>query len=488
MDFFNGWSGSAGLISKLKNKLKNLTLIQRFMLAGLLTLFIGGLGIGFWVENQIITGVIHRTGATTALYVESFVAPNLQELGSSEEILPEHALALRNLLQDTPLGQQIVAFKVWNTRGKLLYSNDANVIGKTYPMNEGLLRARLGEVVSEISELDEEENQSLKDQYGQLLETYSPVWLSGTNQVIAVAEFYQLTDELDREIDVLKRRSWLVVGFIIFIMYLLLSGFVRNASNTISGQQADLNRKVKQLTELLEENQKLNDRVRKASASVSLLNESYLKRIGTELHDGPAQDLGLSILKLDSTIGKIEKNISKPDDQKIVSELTEIEKSMQIALKEMRGIATGLVLPQLAEMDLFDTVSHVVHKHEQQTNTSVKLEIEGELNGTALPIRITLYRLIQEALHNAYYHANGAGQSVCIKNNNDHILLEITDTGPGFDVPLILENTDRLGVSGMRERVESIGGNFEIESKMGVGTTIRARLPKKINGDGKNGR
>ena len=476
------------MISRLKYKLKNLNLIQRFMLAGLLTLFIGGLGIGFWVENQIITGVIHRTGATTALYVESFVAPNLQELGSSEEILPEHALALRNLLQDTPLGQQIVAFKVWNTRGKLLYSNDANVIGKTYPMNEGLLRARLGEVVSEISELDEEENQSMKEQYGQLLETYSPVWLSGTNQVIAVAEFYQLTDELDREIDVLKRRSWLVVGFIIFMMYLLLSGFIRNASNTISGQQADLNRKVKQLTGLLEENQKLNDRVRKASASVSLLNEGYLKRIGSELHDGPAQDLGLSILKLDSTIGKIEKNISKTDDLKTISELTEIEKSMQIALKEMRGIATGLVLPQLAEKDLFDTVSHVVHKHEQQTNTSVKLEIEGELNGTTLPIRITVYRLIQEALHNAYYHAKGAGQSVSIQNNSDHIQLEISDTGPGFDVPVILENTSRLGISGMRERVESIGGNFEIESRIGAGTTIRARVPKKINGDGKNGR
>lgn len=486
MIFSNDRSGSAGLISKLKDKFKKLNLSQRFMLAGLMTLFVGALGIGFWVENQIITGVIHRAGATTALYVESFVAPNLQELGSSEEILPEHALALENLLQDTPLGQQIVAFKVWNTRGKLLYSNDANAIGKTYPMNEGLLRARLGEVVSEISALDEAENQTLKEQYGQLLETYSPVWLSGTNQVIAVAEFYHLTDDLDREIDVLKRRSWLVVGFIIFIMYLLLSGFVRNASNTISRQQADLNLKVKQLTELLAENQKLNERVRKASASVALLNEGYLKRIGTELHDGPAQDLGLSILKLDSTILKIEKNDSKPVDPNIVPELTEIEKSMQIALKEMRGIATGLVLPQLAELDLFDTVSHVVHKHEQQTNTTVNLEIEGDTNGTALPIRITLYRLIQEALHNAYYHANGAGQSVCVKNNNDHILLEIADTGPGFDVPVILENTDRLGISGMRERVESIGGRFEIESKLGEGTTIRARLPKSVNGDRKN--
>lgn len=476
------------MIRILIEKFKNLNLSQRFMLAGLFTLFIGLLGIGFWVENQITTGVIHRAGATTALYVESFVAPNLQELGTSEEILPEHALALENLLQDTPLGQQIVAFKVWNTRGKLLYSNDPSAIGKTYPMNDGLLRARLGEVVSEISKLEEDENQALKEEYGKLLETYSPVWLSGTNQVIAVAEFYHLTNDLDQEITVLKRRSWLVVGFIIFLMYLLLSGFVRNASNTISRQQAELNQKVIQLTDLLAENQKLNERVRKASASVALLNEGYLKRIGTELHDGPAQDLGLSILKLDSMIGKIENNILKPVEPKVVPELTEIENSMQNALKEMRGIATGLVLPQLMELDLVDTISHVVHKHEQQTNTEVKLEIEGEENGTSLPIRITIYRLIQEALHNAYHHAKGIGQSVCVKNYVDHLLVEISDTGPGFDIPTILENTDRLGISGMRERVESIGGGFEIESKIGAGTTIRASLPKSVNGDRKNGR
>lgn len=457
------------------------------MLAGLFTLLLGLLGIGFWVENQIISGVIHRAGATTALYVESFVAPNLQELGTSEEILPEHILALENLLQDTPLGQQIVAFKVWNTRGKLLYSNDPIAIGKTYPMNEGLLRARLGEVVSEISKLEEEENQALKEEYGKLLETYSPVWLSGTNQVIAVAEFYHLTNDLDKEITVLKRRSWLVVGFIIFIMYLLLSGFVRNASNMISHQQADLNQKVIQLTDLLAENQKLNERVRKASASVALLNEGYLKRIGSELHDGPAQDLGLSILKLDSTIGKMEKNISNPVESGVIHQLTEIEKSMQNALNEMRGIAAGLALPQLMELDLFDTVSHVVHKHEQQTNTKVKLEFEGEEKGTSLPVRITIYRLIQEALHNAFHHANGIGQKVSLINDTHQLLVEISDSGLGFDVPTILENTDRLGISGMRERIESIGGRFDIESKIGVGTIIRATLPKRITGDQKNG-
>ncbi len=476
------------MIQKLVEKFKSLNLSQRFMLAGLATLFAGMLGIGFWVENQIVTGVIHRAGATTALYVESFVAPNLQELGTSDEIFPEHEIALENLLQDTPLGQQIVAFKVWSTRGKLLYSNDPTTIGRTYPMTEGMLRARLGEIVSQISALEEDGNRVLKEEYGQLLETYSPVWLSGTNQVIAVAEFYHLTDDLNREINVLKRQSWLVVGLIITSMYLLLSGFVRKASNTISLQQEELNQKVIQLTDLLTENQKLNERVRKASASIALLNEGYLKRIGAELHDGPAQDLGLSILKLDSTIEKLEKDQSRSVDTKTILDLNGVEKSMQNALKEMRGIASGLVLPQLNDLDLIDTVSHVVHKHEQQTNTSVKLEIEGDHYETSLPVRITIYRLIQEALHNAHHHAPGTSHSVCVKSESDQILLEISDQGPGFDVQKIMENSDRLGINGMRERVESIGGRFDIESKIGHGTTIRARLPKTINGEGKNGR
>jgi len=453
------------------------------MLAGLITLFLGLLGIGSWVESQIINGVIHRAGATTALYVESFVAPNLQELGVSNEILPEHALALENLLQDTPLGQQIVAFKVWDTRGKLLYSNETSSIGKSFPMNEGLLRARLGEIVSEMSNLEEEENQSLKDEYGKLLETYSPVWLSGTNQIIAVAEFYHLTDDLDREITVLKRRSWFVVGTIIFLIYLLLSGFVRKASQTISSQQNELNLKLIQQTELLSENQKLNEKVKKASASVALLNESYLKRIGSELHDGPAQDLSLSILKLDSIIGKLEKNNASEIKTRMINELNEIESSMQNALKEMRAIATGLVLPQLNRLDLIDTISHVVHKHEQQTNTIVQLEFVGEIIKTSLPIRITVYRVIQEALHNSYFHAKGAEQRVLVKFENEHILLEISDSGPGFNVQTHGENSERLGVTGMRERIESIGGVFEIESFHDQGTIIRANLPKDVVGE-----
>ena len=128
------------------------TLSQRFMLASLVILIAGMAGIGIWVGDQIKNGVIHRTGSTTALYIDSFVAPLLQEFGSTGTLSPEHHAQLSKLLQDTPMGQQIVTFKVWDPTGKVVYSTD-DTTGQTFPVGEGLALAILGQVSSEISQL-----------------------------------------------------------------------------------------------------------------------------------------------------------------------------------------------------------------------------------------------------------------------------------------------------------------------------------------------
>ena len=109
------------------------TLAQRFMLASLIILIAGMAGIGVWIGNEIKSGVIHRTGATTALYVDSFVAPHLQELGTTGALSPESHEQLSKLLQDTPMGQQIVTFKVWDPTGKVIYSTDGTA-GQTFPI------------------------------------------------------------------------------------------------------------------------------------------------------------------------------------------------------------------------------------------------------------------------------------------------------------------------------------------------------------------
>jgi signal transduction histidine kinase len=462
----------------------HLTLLQRFMLASLVILFAGTLGIGAWVEGQIVTAVIHRTGATTALYVDSFVAPKLQELGQVDGLQPEHADELSKLLQTTPMGHQIVAFKVYSPRGKLLYSNDPSLMGKSFPMNESMLRARLGQVVATISPLEDEENSNLGAKYDHLLETYSPVWLSGTNQIIAVAEFYQITTELDQEIAVLKRTSWLVVGLAIFLIYLLLSGFVRRASDTITHQQDELSLKVVQLTDLLAQNNELNERVRRAAGSVALLNESYLRRVGSELHDGPAQDLGLSVLKLDALLEQVEKHPQAQPKPELFEQLNSIESSMQNALKEMRAIATGLSLPQLTDLDLEETVTRVVRTHERRSGTRVELVLEQVPENVPAPLKITIYRLIQEALNNAFRHGGGAGQQVRLCLEQSQLVVEVCDSGPGFHPEQAGVWSGRLGLSGMRERVESIGGFFSIESQPGKGTRIMAHLPYQVEGEG----
>lgn len=463
----------------MRDFLKNLSLSQRFMLASLVVLLGGTVGIGAWVQKQIVTGVIHRTGATTALYVDSFVAPLVQDLGESGELTLAKRDALGKLLSNTPMGRQIVVIKIWDTRGKLLYNTNPSAIGKTFPMHEGMLRARLGEVISEISQLDQEENMDLGVDYKQLLETYSPIWLSGTNQIVAVAEFYQLTDDLEGELAVLSRRSWLVVGLVILAIYLLLAGFVRNASDTIQHQKTELALKVVQLTELLDRNRELSNRVRRASASVAQLNESYLKRIGSELHDGPAQDLGLSILKLDALAGRLEKTATDTD---MITQFDEIGISLQNALKELRGIATGVSLPQLSELNLTETVQRVVNEHERRTGTHVELSLQPLPDAVSLSLRITIYRLIQEALNNSYHHAGGESQRVRVSSEATQLVVMISDSGAGFD-PYQTVSDSHLGLSGMRERVESLGGWFQVDSHAGQGTTILARLPFQMEGE-----
>jgi len=449
------------------------TLAQRFMLASLIILIAGMAGIGVWIGNEIKNGVIHRTGATTALYVDSFVAPILQEFGSTSTLSPQGHEQLNKLLQDTSMGQQIVTFRVWDPTGKVVFSTDNTTVGKTFPISEGLASAIWGQVSSEISQLEAEENAQQRAIDSELLETYSPVRLSGTNEVIAVAEFYQTVDALNQEIAAAQRRSWLVVGAVTLFIYLLLAGFVRRASDTIEQQRATLNEQISRLTELLAQNRELHDRVRRAAGSVATLNERFLRRIGSELHDGPAQDLGLALLKLDALVGRWEQSQAATG---FVEELTSIQSALQNAQKEVRAISTGLSLPQLVELSLRETVIRAVRAHERRTGSRVKLEVAPLPEQAALPVKITVYRVLQESLNNAYRHAGAANQSIRVFMDGDLLALEVSDEGPGFVPQSSATFNGHLGLAGMRERVESLGGTFSVKSELGKGTQVTARL------------
>ena len=438
---------------------------------------LGTLGIGWWLGEQIKAGVIRESATTSALYMTSFIAPNLQELNDSSSLTPWHLTVLSRVLAQADLGRQIVTFKVWDHQGRVLYSSNPDLIGKVFPIDEDLAAAWQGNISANISNLQGAENVDERQKYSRLLQIYSPVRLNGTNQIIAVAELYQKVDALQADINTAQWHTWLAVGLAMLLIYLALVAFVRWLSNTIGRQETELIRQVQRLTELLTQNGELRKRVQRASASAAASNERFLRRISAELHDGPVQELGAALLRMDRVVGQDQASLALIPNNVWQEQLPAIQTSMQNAIQEVRSLASGLGLPQLEGLRLDEVLRQVVSSHERRTGTKVKLTIAGLPAQAELPVKITLYRIVQEALNNAFRHAGGAEQAVSAQAEAGRIQIEISDQGPGFDVNRSIDWEQHLGLAGMRERVESLGGAFAVESKINHGTRVNVNLP-----------
>jgi len=464
------------MFSQLARLAMRSSLVQRFTAVSFVILICGMLGIGWWVGNEIKSGVINESAVTAALYMDSFIAPNLQELSNTNTLTQEHITVLDDTLRETDLGSRIVAFKVWDRQSNVVYSKGPTLFSDVFPNTADQARVWDGQVVAEINESQAEKKLEQQKFGSQLLQIYSPVRRSGTDKVIAIAEFYVKVDSLEGEIAAAQRNSWMVVGALMLAVYLLLVGFVKWAGDTIRRQETLLTRQVTQLKDLLAQNDELRRRVQRAAANTTARNERFLRRISAELHDGPVQDLGLALLRLDCVMGQNESCRYSSAGSVCHEHLPIIQSALQHALEEMRTIAAGLGLPQLEGLTLSDVLSRVVRSHERRTGSQVVMSL-GELpQETTLPIKITAYRLIQEALTNAFRHTGGAGQQVRVTREAENLCIEISDRGPGFDAAAALASDEHLGLAGMSERVESLGGLFRIVSEAGKGTRIIAQL------------
>ncbi len=436
----------------------------------------GTVVIGSWVSGQIEESIIHESAATTALYLDSFVTPNLQDLESAESLTPKSREALNSLLESTDIGRQIVTIKVWDEEGRILFSNRPSLIGRQFGIPEDLAAAWNGDVVSAISALDEAEHVEERQLYSNLLEIYVPVRQTGKHKVIAVAEFYQEAGDLQAEIARSQRQSWVVVGTGMGLMYLWLAAFFRSMRTRLRKQEEILVAQVEKLTELLSQNEELDMRIRQAVANAATNDEMLLGRISLELREGPAQKISMALTTLDQVLAATD--ACRLVEQKIRcnQNLPAIQSALGTSLQEMNALATGLGLPQLDGLTLSEAFLSAVKSHEARTGTTVSFIAETLPKDVALPIKMTAYRVVQEALSNCYKHAGGIGQRVQVQGHEESLMIAVTDLGPGFDPAQSHSVDDHLGLAGMRERVESLGGVFEVETGRGAGTTIRARL------------
>lgn len=435
------------------------SLARQFLVAHFAIVLVGVVVIGAWIGKQIESSVLDRTASVTSLYVDSVISPRLQNLAWNDWLTPDEMADLDHLITGTALGQGVVVFKIWSPDGTVLYSPDRALVGHAFPPSDGFKRALAGQATADMSDLDEPENQDERQHFSRLIEVYAPVLRERDGQLIAVNEFYLLPDQLEAEISIARIQAWAIIGALGVLLYALSAGIVKRGSDTIERQRRRLEQQVDELGVL-------HGRVLHAASRTAKLNEQSLRRISADLHDGPAQVLALALLRLDA--------LRTPGGDQ--SDFTLVHDALRDALDEVRAISSGLRLPELDRVPLPEVLERTVSDHERRSGVHVDRAVEPLPQRAPLAVKIALVRTAQEALSNATRHAGGAGLSVGARCDAERLYLEVSDRGPGFD-PSAADLEHHLGLAGMRERAELLGGRFSIRQRTGGGTTVQACWP-----------
>jgi signal transduction histidine kinase len=201
--------------------------------------------------------------------------------------------------------------------------------------------------------------------------------------------------------------------------------------------------------------------------SLRLVESQELERkiVSRELHD----EVGQILTALRVQIGQIE-----PAGAESKSHLSQASELAERSLRSVREMARGLRPAMLDDLGLAPALKWLGRDVSKNSVLDVDVRIEGEFAGLDEQRRTCLYRVVQEALTNCVKHSGAMSARVLLHENPGEVVLTVEDGGVGFTST----NGSGIGLLGMRERVEELGGEFAVVSSPGSGTVVRANLPK----------
>ena len=431
----------------------SLSLARQFLLAGIAVSLLAMLAVGSLVANVIERSFLSHAASATALYVDSVIAPILPDMRTAQRLDDIVAHSLDETLSAGKLSERLVSFRLWRRDGTILYSDQPELIGKQIPPSENLKRAFSGEIVAEY---DQAKNDDESSPHQPLLEIYSPVLQPWSGEVAVVSEFHESTPGLAQSLSLARMKGWASVALVTLGLFATLSAIVFRGSSTIERQRLALEHRVEELARLADRNEALAARVQHAAERATAFNERFLRRLGADLHDGPAQLVAFAALRLGS---RILRDPGVPRAEK-TRELDVIKASLADAMEEIRTISGGLAIPHIETADVHEVLKAAVKAHEQRTKTKVKLQCSALCPTLNADAKICVFRFVQEALSNAFLHAGSKGTMVSQRYDGSEFVVEVSDEGPGFDLRAVPQ--ERLGLACLRQRVESLGGTCTI--------------------------
>lgn len=469
--------GQTKVLQRLSDEWAKRTLSTRFVIVSTVVVLTTMLHLGAWMDGRIRQSSVDAAANAAARYMELTLQDHLQTLEQQRELQPEAYAAIKKVFKDSALGRPILELKVWRADRSLAFSATNRNAGEQQAPKAQLLTALTGKVSAKFEDDLPVTGAGNHSEATPAFEVYVPIRSKQTHKVIGVTEFYEDATPLKRDFTIARQQSWIVIGSLTLVILALLFGIVHRGSLLILRQANSLEAQLFETSRLLQQNQSLQSRLIEAQRQTHDHSDQFLRRIGADLHDGPAQLLSVALLRLNELDPGVQPPRLEPANPS--EALSTIRNATSSALQEIRNISTGLSLPQLDHLTLQQTILRAVADHQRLTKTGVTVEAGDLPLDVPLAIRTCIYRCIQEGLSNAFRHGGAVDQHVTASIEGERIKICISDKGAGFEPANVSVREGALGLAGLRHRVESLGGTFKLIAAPGSGTSVFCLIPLK---------
>lgn len=416
--------------------------VVQFVAVGLIALIVLIVGSGELSQRAATKEAIIDARATTGLLSEAVVQPALSAGlvgGQAAAVDKFDRLARQRLLVG-----DVLRVKIWTNGGKIIYSDEARLIGKQFALDEEERDILLnGGSAAEVSDLSRPENR-YEQKFGRLLEVYTQAHAPKGRPLLFEA-YFSYEDISRRSAEVLDAfRPITVVGLLAFLV--LTGSLVWVLARRLDAAAAE------------------RERLLVAAVNAS---DAERRRIARDLHDGVVQELAGISFAMSAT----QREVS--DRPEVASRLSSLGSGVRHSLRVLRSLLVEIYPPNLRTEGLaaaLDDLLAPVAASGVEVHLNVSDTAHLADNTTAL-----VWRVAQEAVRNATRHGAPTHINVSVQTSGEAARLEVSDNGVGFN-PFELPAHGHFGLRGLRDLVAEAGGQLEVVSAPGAGTRVRLEV------------
>jgi two-component system NarL family sensor kinase len=390
---------------------------------------------------------VHEAAELTDVLATSVVQPVLTDASAADPAAAK--AALDNIVRSRVLAGSVVRVKLWTPQGRIVYSDESRLVGKTFPLDDAA-QVVLGapQTRAEVSNLRAPENQYERSQ-GKLLEVYRPVWTPNGSELLF--ETYFRYDTVNDRANAMWRGFAGIMLSSLGVIFVLLLPLVWTLFAKLRRGQA--------------QREALMQRALDAS-----LEER--QRIAATLHDGAVQELAAASF----AVAGAAETASGRGDEALAAELRDAAGAVRTSIGGLRSLLVDIYPPALRSAGISAALRDLVATMAGR-GPSVTLDVdEDAAAGLSSSEQEAVFRIVQEWLRNVVHHARAEHVSVSLQRHDDSVQVRVSDDGVGFD-PSQTATGDHFGLRLIGDLVTATGAGLDLRTAPGFGTTWRLTVP-----------